>query len=424
MRGIHKCRIFKRARSDAQIESGLKLMMHFPELLPDENLYSLTARFARVNGFSNHLKASSFFLGDTQSTSIAGCKVNIEHLCEVGCGSYGSPNDLRNSLTNITLLGQLGMGVMKGGRSGGVPSAAKGVNSELITLVMGESPRWRICHQCSARDIQHFGTAYWHRVHQLPTCIYCPEHGSRLLEKSLPRKCLHEYLWLPDESPDMPTSDSSVDTQIPDKIWIAISRLGRDALDDHSDPHPPHVIRAVFLAAFRQQGFLTASNKLRVNVYSDGFKEAFHGGKTMEKLLKPLSLSDPKYLLRGFTDNRLGNPMLRLLLINWSFGSWQSFKDHCLWESVMDTGISTYGSERTSSEEFKHMGELSHTRILNLRYRQICLDFKKTNPEATRLTFLKSAYRAFRWLLHHDRHWLDEQFPLAIPVGRQSDMFE
>lgn len=39
----------------------------------------------------------------------------------------------------------------------------------------------RFCLQCAKKDISVLGYSYWHRSHQLPGLIWCPEHGSQLI---------------------------------------------------------------------------------------------------------------------------------------------------------------------------------------------------------------------------------------------------
>lgn len=388
-------------------------MIHFPELLPDESLYSFVGRLARLNGLSDHMAVCGTLFGDVRVTSVADCLVDFDYLCAISKGVYGSPRKLMDSLTMAPVLRHLGMN-FHGVRAPeallvGNSLEAKNVQFGLLEISMGESPRWRICSQCRERDIRLYGTAYWHRVHLLPTSIYCPEHGIRLIEKNLPRRRLHDHLWLPDEAPDLAEINACLFSQDLQATWLEVSILGREALWDCLDSHPDGAIREAFLVGMRQKGLLKSNGKIRLSAYQEGVASKFQGDVIQ---------SESTYLLRGVMNNRLGNPMLRLLLVHWLFGSWQHFKDRCLWESVMGNR-----SDNTELMQAQSKGKSGDIKILTLNYRQVCLDYKKNNPNATRLAFLRFSNRAFIWLLRHDSSWLAEQMPFPNSIRKQKELF-
>ena len=62
-------------------------MLILPESWPDETIYSLLAKIARVNGLSP-LEVIGLLSGEKYPMSVIGCPVNIKHFCESIKGAY------------------------------------------------------------------------------------------------------------------------------------------------------------------------------------------------------------------------------------------------------------------------------------------------------------------------------------------------
>jgi hypothetical protein len=56
-------------------------MLILPESWPDESIYSLLAKTARVNGL-NPPEVIGLLSGEKHPISVIGCPVNIKHFCE------------------------------------------------------------------------------------------------------------------------------------------------------------------------------------------------------------------------------------------------------------------------------------------------------------------------------------------------------
>lgn len=56
-------------------------------------------------------------------------------------------------------------------------------------------------------------------------------------------------------------------------------------------------------------------------------------------------------------------------------------------------------------------------------HREKCLAYISTNSECSRLGFTRQNYRSFRWLLHHDRPWLDCRLPVPKQGMEQLSLF-
>lgn len=47
------------------------------------------------------------------------------------------------------------------------------------------------CPCCVTQDIERYGESYWHRTHQIPGVLVCPQHGEQLIEYEIKRSYEH-----------------------------------------------------------------------------------------------------------------------------------------------------------------------------------------------------------------------------------------
>ena len=310
-------------------------MLITPESWPDESIYSLLAKIARVNGLSP-LEVLGLLSGEEHPISIIGCPVNIRHFCEATKGAYGSPNDLLRHGTVFPALAHLG-GLSADTLSQVVNGATR---PELGILASGitRGRHWRVCRDCVERDVKIYGISYWHRVHQLPTSQYCTEHGQILDRLNLRRVQLLEHLVLPHDVYNKTDPSNLPTARESSSVSFDVSILGRDVLTDNSEPFSKEVIQATHMAGLAQKGLLTGNGKIYLTEYFEEFKRKFGMEATTTTLLHQSKVSNPKQLLYGITNEFESRPFVRLLLVKLLFGTWEAFKERCIWQDVLDEG--------------------------------------------------------------------------------------
>lgn len=115
-------------------------------------------------------------------------------------------------------------------------------------------------------------------------------------------------------------------------------------------------------------------------------------------------------------------PFLRVILIHWLFGEWAAFKERCEWSSIL--------GDPSAAARLRNIGGVARGSVnsiesaIILEHRQVCLDYMRKCLTPSRLEFLKTNYRSFRWLLHRDRNWLDAQLPVPPKQVVQLGLFE
>ena len=103
---------------------------------------------------------------------------------------------------------------------------------QICGLPRSKSPKWqylRYCEDCWKENIQIYGEAYWHRLHQLPGIFICPKHGtpirdSRVFLKDVQSKFYSaSFEWASNERPHTLYSDDTADKLMAiavDSAWI------------------------------------------------------------------------------------------------------------------------------------------------------------------------------------------------------------
>lgn len=165
------------------------VLSFFPNPYPDELLYSVLARYHVRSGNTSPKITLRELFGNTNATAIVDLPCNLNALIK-------SLSDFQN----YTLLDFVYNNTLYPIYSPFIPptraklilKAMKGNNGTTINTRMGimankvqNSRLLKFCPICFQKDIQSYGEAYWHRVHQIPGVILCPQHSTFLLNSSV-----------------------------------------------------------------------------------------------------------------------------------------------------------------------------------------------------------------------------------------------
>jgi hypothetical protein len=367
------------------------MQFHMPVAIPNETLYGLVTRFAKLNGLVNHLQATKYFL-NSQDYSVADAEL-INDEKSLYRQYYFTDADT-SQLTLGKLRNHLGEVPEKDGASVSIRK------STLQNESFGDMAFWRYCPECYEHDLAFHGIGCWHLVHQVPTTLICTDHHRNLHEITLKKKYLHDRLWLIDDALQF---QKEFDSPLGEH-WLRIAEIGNVVLEDVEKPYAPAVIKQTIITALRQRGLVDAKGGLNVNAFETSF-QAFFGEYFINTLKQRLLIKKPRYLATELLQGFRGRALNRLILVYWLFGTWSYFRMNCDWCAVFNTvSVDEYIPNQCiakPSDEAK------------TKSRKLCESYLLSTDKPNRIEFCRLFYSDFRWLLNYDREWFDRVLPAA-----------
>jgi len=156
----------------------------FPELLPDELLYSGLARYQVMLGYTpKSLRLESFGAGTV--TAVIDLPGHLDTL--VARLPPGHPYPATRLIAEHTMLPYYAPFLPPArvaAATAAMRAGARGVHRIVTAAVhpLARAAALRFCARCVREDQARSGWAYWHRVHQAPGVLVCPHHGEGLSE--------------------------------------------------------------------------------------------------------------------------------------------------------------------------------------------------------------------------------------------------
>lgn len=375
---------------------GVQVNYHLPKELPDENVYSLLSRFSCINAFNKPLQAAKAFFS-SKAISIADMPLQ-NHSQSLYAEYYGMlKSDMPLTLSHI----RAHLGISNLFRASG-----KQPNYSLQTESFGDELYWRFCPDCFNQDEMRYGIAYWHLTHQLPYTWICMRHACQLQEVTLKKKQLHDKLWFIHDTQNIQCSFKIAINQ----HHINLAQLGNDALNDQCLPYDAEVVYQTIFSMLHRHRYVSISGSANGHVFEDAFVQ-FYGQAFTDDIKQRLHVKKPRNLLFEFLQSK-GKLLNRMLIIYWQFGSWACFKEHCHWHDVFNLDEKELQLRKLNKDVTENAKD---------KCRAICESYILSTDKANRVDFQRMFYGSFRFLLNHDRAWLDVMLP-AYGFSRQLNL--
>lgn len=387
----------------------------------DETLYSIAARMRLVNAARSDYDACQSLFGHSKSRRISEFPVNLMHFCEVTKGQLGNPQDI---LAEMTLAGFFDRIGSRPWRAGSTSSPMSTAGYGLATLSNGSATIWRACSLCIESDIAQNATAYWRRSHHVPTAFLCPIHDAPLIARVSPIHERHNRFLLPeDTAPDY--TFWKVELTRNYETLMRLTKLGIEILEDTGCLIESQTMYATLCSGLRSRGLLTHSGSIRGRLFAGEFSDRYGFLSRHPDFSDAVSSRGSDILQRNLRNtNSVRSAAHNLLLIDWLFGAWGAFKEHCNWQSLMDChGLETDIRERSTDKSFGVSCDVKQNPFIDRQlHRRVCLNFLELEVSATRSGFSRFSPKSFRWLLCHDIEWLDAQLPFRQRTQKQGEL--
>jgi hypothetical protein len=372
-------------------------LLQLPLPREDETLYSLVGRLRLRNVYRSDLDACRHLLGRASNCRVDEYPVNVSRFCEETSYAYGAAQSVLDHLTLFPYFAWTGKLPWHSGVAKRSPLEAW---HGLGQLCYGAHLPWRVCRICIKKEKEQFGDTYWHRSHQLPMSLICGKHKRPLQRVPQGFKGLKNRLLLPDDVHlDCPSFRASNNVL---ELWDYLAKIDM-ALLDHLSQGCLRKADAVaaLLYALKERSLLDEQGAVDKPALTD-----FLHSSLIELKLPPTWLLQKE--LRGAHETRAAlathtapSSQYLTLLIYQLFGCWEAFADRCRWERIM----SNNGNEQE--------GAVTSIPAEVMIHRRSCIDLLEKAPAMMRSQFARAAPKAFRWLLIHDKRWLDKCLPAA-----------
>lgn len=327
----------------------------------------------------------------------------------------------------------------------------------------------RFCHLCTAREIAKRGYAVAHRSNQISGVVTCSEHGSGLVTFSAHERFTSH---LGEKGLHIP----SMARLSPQPPCTPIS--------PERDPTPAELRYAQLVDAALSGDIAPASLRARQLAFSDRLEERFQGrrapGSTLSRLIReghstaalneaaleiPLTRAAvwPALVVDGAAFAH--HPIANLLVISVLFDDVDDYnqaitkaasadqsqlhdpvglrlgalksglnsaliKDYLRDISLAEVALRHDMDLATAKAVLRQFPRLAHHRKrASFRRRRSChraaaLYLKQSHDRAARQDLKNLANADYSWLSHHDREWLDNNFPLKRPVRDDESLYD
>jgi hypothetical protein len=166
------------------------MVSFFPKPYPDEILYSVIARYHIRNGNTSPKVTLTELFNSPSTVATADLPSNLNSLSQnLQPFSNYTVEELIERYTlypfySVFLPPMRATQVKESMKAqwGGDIHTRAGIMASSVTM-----PRYfRFCPNCLEEDLQQYGEAYWHRLHQTPGALVCLVHAVMLQDSTVP----------------------------------------------------------------------------------------------------------------------------------------------------------------------------------------------------------------------------------------------
>lgn len=181
------------------------MLAYFPAIYPDELLYSVLARYHQHTCARSELQTMEALFGRrlvVTNIALPGALDRLAERLPPGRGLHAER--ILDTLTPWPYYVAFQPPTMRAdARARMCQGQVDGLHMELglAAFRAGRVTRLRFCRACLEEMREHQGEAYWRRVHQLPSVLSCPDHGTALQQSDVRlSECSRYALVVPDDT--------------------------------------------------------------------------------------------------------------------------------------------------------------------------------------------------------------------------------
>ncbi len=311
------------------------MLTFFPAPYPDELLYSILARYhVRSGNTSSKMTMTELFNTDTV-TAVVDMPSGLNVLAKrIPYSRKIRPYDLMLGHTLFPYYtaflpesrAKSVVATMRGNMGGAIHTMT-GIMASTIRV-----PEYlRFCPACAKEDREKFGEFYWHRFHQIPGVILCPQHETFLLDSTVKLHSQNRHEFIPAEEQNCinrPIAIKYDNTDIERLLQLSkdIEWCVRNYDAIRETVRSNNGLRECYLSLLKDKGFATVNGRVYQDELLVSFKE-FHGKSFLRMVQSDFDCSDESNWLSGIVrkHRKAFHPIRHLLLIRFLSSSLDDF---------------------------------------------------------------------------------------------------
>jgi hypothetical protein len=325
--------------------NGVMEYGYFPELYPDELLYSVCARYQSNIG-CNAQKSYIEKLFDIRSC----CAITDfpSHLSGLATKMTASTNTVDSIIINHTNYPYYKPFLPHETARKVWSFMISNDHGSKIHMTLGTSassvprPRHlRYCNECIVNDLDNYGVTYWRRVHQLSGVCVCPVHASILNISDILISTQRGKHLFADLNKVFKSGDVKQTEDFETEKLLHIAKQSLELLNSpYENKLCKDAIREFYLVNLDRKGYLTVGGRIRFKLLIHDFNN-FHGQTLLKSLNSSVESYDEDTWLHKVFRMSPGNchPLRHLLLFSF-FES--SINDVMLTNQMKPFGVSPW----------------------------------------------------------------------------------
>lgn len=294
----------------------------FPDPYPDELLYSACARYANRVQYPNKQQVMKDLFGKTGLSAIVDFPTRINFLLS----SLKNHNYSADQLINQNTLLPFYEPFISTERAEKIRQEMKSINENRLRTRLStnihqiNSPKFlRFCPLCIEDDKNELGETFWHRIHQLPGILVCPEHRCFLQNSSIKWERESSYFFHTAEDYAKPKPARFINNErFKDRTFLALAEYARWLLTQKNLSLKSGELRKRYHEILLQRGYAYYNGRIQNARLFKAFNE-FYPSDILEILGCSMKSSYRCWLskiLETALAEVLYHPIRHLLLMN------------------------------------------------------------------------------------------------------------
>ena len=295
------------------------MMTFFPIPYKDELLYSIFARYHIRSGNVSDKATQKDIYGTDSITAIMDLPSHIYRIMDnLPVGHQYTPEYL---ITNHTLY-PFYAAFLPTEHAAKVKESMIGDNGGSIynrVGLMASSVKFnqyfKFCPKCVDEETYNLGELYWHRIHQIPGVLVCPEHNTPLYNSQVPVRGYnkHDYRFVTLESCKIDYPE----VNYPDDIMVKVISLAQDIdylLNNKMENKSLEWFKGQYINRLKELGFVNINGRIKHKELLKSFIN-FYGHRFLRMVQSDINFDSNGNWLYDLIrrNNRTSHPIRHLL---------------------------------------------------------------------------------------------------------------